>query len=744
MRPSAQNEKGRLGIESNGGWRARFRTRKGLVFTGFIGTKREGEGIKMDAQSSKQPVELLKRKSASPNRAPYIKALPWLFQHKELIHALEQARILDKESMGNAINHIHFTDGYMLVQLRHAKYDAVVLLEAVPEPCLGKELICRWRDEGSLGLRLENYRFLHLVMSDGQSVIFVPAHLKVMDQRMIKVHVPEQGYAVGERQARRYSCREAAVELVQNGLLAKGFLLDFSPMGFRVRACAGPGCSFHRFNSEETVSVSITLDRQIIFSGPCECIRQEGKYEEREIVLKPKSDGIKRGKGSSVRNPRQELKPSPTLVFDHPLVKKRVRMEVTNISTSGFSVYEEAREGLLMEGMIIPSVEIDFAGALSMKCTARVIYGLEDGEGGIRYGLAILDMDVKSYSRLCHIITNAMDPHAYISMEVDMDALWEFLFDTGFIYPKKYGLLQSHREEFKRTYQTLYQESPEIASHFTYQKNGRIYGHISMVRAYEKAWMIHHHAARAMDAKRAGFLVLRQIMHYLNDMYRLPSANLDYVMCYFRPQNKFPDRVFGSFARELGQAKGCSMDFFAYLPHTSLSLATRLPEGWSMETCLADDLWEFSRFYDDQSGGLFIDAVALGRTWEGPDSLEQTYGRSGFLRKWEAYSLKCEGEPRAILMADQSELGLNLSELLNGIKIFVMNPEDLPWHILSTAISQLTGVYKMDKVPILFYPLQYVKAKGIPYEKLYQLWILSVRYAREYLEYMHRKFRIGR
>ncbi len=698
----------------------------------------------MDRQGSKRAFESLPTKEALSTPHPAKGVPPWLFQHQELIHALEEAKAVDKESMVNAINYIHFTDGFMLAQLQHTRYDAVIILEVFPEPCLGKELICRWRNEGCSGLKLEDYRFLYLVMGDGQSLIFVPALLKDLSHRFFKVDLPEQGYALGERQVRRYSCREVKAELNQSGFLATGFLEDFSPRGFRIRAGAGPGCSFHWFNSEETVSVRLTLDGQVIFSGPCECIRQEGSFDEREIVLKPKPEKIKRFKGSAVRNPRLTLKPSPTLVFEHPLLEKHIRMEVSDISTSGFSVYEQSGEAVLMEGLIIPRMTIDFAGASGMQCTAQVLYGLEEGRRGIRYGLAILDMDVNSYNRLCHILTNAMDPHAYISMEVDMEALWEFLFDTGFIYPKKYGLLQSHKEEFKRTYQRLYQENPEIASHFTYQKNGRIYGHISMVRAYEKAWMIHHHAARAMDKKRAGFLVLRQIMHYLNDMRRLPSANLDYVMSYFRPENKFPDRVFGGFARALGQAKGCSMDLFAYLPHTSLSLATRLPQGWSMERCVSEDLWELSRFYDDQSGGLFLDAVGVGRNCEDPDPLEEIYTRSGFLRKWQAYSLKHHEELHAVLLADQSELGFNLSELLNGIKILVVNSKALPWHVLSTAISRLTGIYKMDKVPILFYPFQYVKAKGIPYEKQYQLWILSVRYGREYLEYMHRRFRMAR
>ncbi len=113
-----------------------------------------------------------------------------------------------------------------------------------------------------------------------------------------------------------------------------------------------------------------------------------------------------------------------------------------------------------------------------MSCTAQVIYRKRQEENKVCCGLAILDMDIHSYSRLNRILTLNMDHHSFISTEVDMDALWEFFFDTGFIYPKKYKLLQDYREEFKNIYREAYirktQKSPGT---ITYEENGRVYGH---------------------------------------------------------------------------------------------------------------------------------------------------------------------------------------------------------------------------------------------------------------------------
>jgi len=667
----------------------------------------------------------------------------WLFQHQELIHDLEGRDLVDRESLTNLLNHIHFMDGHVFVHLRHGGREDTMLAKAKPEPCLGKKLICRWSDERLSDLRVDDYRFLNVIIDDGSSMILVPALLQKMNGEGLIVELPSSSYVVGKRQAKRYPCHEVVVELIQSGFQAKGWLLDFSPLGFRIKVDPDSTSSLQWFNSDALLTVQLRHGQTVFFSGLCRCIREQSGLLDKEIVAAPVDEKITRFKRKRMRNPRQKLVPSPTLIFDHPLLKKRIQLEVSDISTSGFSVYERPDEGVLLQGMIIPELIIDFAGAIRMKCSAQVIYRSREEGKGVRCGLSILDMDINTYSRLTHLLTSALDPHAHLASEVDMETLWAFFFRTGFIYPSKYRLIQSHREDFKKTYRKIYQQRPAIEKHFTYQKNGVIYGHISMVRAYERAWLIHHHAAMNMEHKRAGFLVLKQIIHYLNDMHRLPSAKMDYVMSYFRPGNNFPDRVFGDFARILDNPRGCSMDPFAYLPYTSLSLGAKFPEGWSLRESTKLDLWELKGFYSKHSGGLLFDAFGLAHDDWGDESLEEVYGRLGFLRKRMTYSLTHEGNLTAVLMVNRSDLGINLSELLNSITILVTTPEELPWSVLSTALGRLTGFFKMERIPVLFYPSSYVEAEHIPFEKRYQLWTLNVRYGNEYMEYMQRRFKIG-
>lgn len=667
---------------------------------------------------------------------------PSLFRHKELMKIVETAQEVDQAVLTNLINHIHFTDGSVHALMAHPQYKETLMFQASPQPCMGNAVTCLWRDETSVGLNLQKLEFLYLLIDDGRSMIMVPGTVREINSEHLIIDVPEKSFALRERQAKRHACPGVEAELLQNGFHAKGTLVDFSPLGFRVRVRPEPACSFRWLNTEESAMVELKRDGKLLFSGLCRFIRHGGRAREREFVLCPLDREIRRFKKKECRNLRQQLNPPPRMVFTHPLLGKRGELAIADISTSGFSVYEETDERVLMPGIIIPDVTINFAGFLKMNCSVQVIYSKPADGRGWRSGLAILDMDIHAYSSLTHVLTNALDPHANVSSEVNMDALWEFFFETGFIYPKKYRVIQHQRAKFKETYKKLYQDNPEVARHFTYQKNGRIYGHISMVRAYERAWMIHHHAAKTMQNRRTGFMVLKLIMHYLNDMHRLPSANMDYAMCYFRPENHFPDRVFGGFARELKDPRGCSLDLFAYLPYTRLSMGPKLPEGWTLTSPSDLDLWEYERIYRDQSDGLLLEALGLVPPVTGHSSLEATYDRLGLTRRCSVLSLSFQGELCALLVANRSDLGFNLSELLNGIKVLIAKPEALPWSVLSVAIAQLTSDYQMERVPILFYPTSYVEGRDVPFEKYYQLWILSVQWGNEYLEYIQRRFHI--
>jgi len=263
-----------------------------------------------------------------------------------------------------------------------------------------------------------------------------------------------------------------------------------------------------------------------------------------------------------------------------------------------------------------------------------------------------------------------------------------------------------------------------------------------MIRAYERSWMIHHHAARPMGNKLPGFDVLKQMILFCVGMYHLPSAKMDYVMCFFRPENKFPQRVFGGFAREVNNPQLCSLDLFSYVTFPVGKPHKELPPGWRLHESTHAELWELEQFYKRQSGGLLLDVMSLMQNDFTDESLENVSHRIGFIRKWKAYSLVNRNCLKAVLIVNQSDIGTNLSELLNSIKILIIDPEGLPWEVLSLATTSLTKAYQLDFIPLLIYPSDCYSVNGPSYEKKYHLWILNMSHSNKLEEYTQRHFRM--
>ena len=63
--------------------------------------------------------------------------------HRDFTADLEDSKSIDRETLVNILNHLHFTNGSVRAILWNVSGRDRVLVNAKPQPCLGKELICR-------------------------------------------------------------------------------------------------------------------------------------------------------------------------------------------------------------------------------------------------------------------------------------------------------------------------------------------------------------------------------------------------------------------------------------------------------------------------------------------------------------------------------------------------------------------------------------------------------------------------
>jgi hypothetical protein len=262
---------------------------------------------------------------------------------------------------------------------------------------------------------------------------------------------------------------------------------------------------------------------------------------------------------------------------------------------------------------------------------------------------------------------------------------------------------------------------------------------MSSIRFYENAWLIHHHAARRSSFKTGGISVLNQIGRFINDSHRLFSAKMDYVFCYFRDTNKFPNRVFGGAARKINNSKACSLDSFAYL-HTNWikNIELSIPLDWELTACKPEDLEEFKLYYEAKKDGLILDALDLSPQSYMVNSLSDIYGENGLTRKRILFSLKKDHLLKAIILVNITDNGINLSELTNSITIFIIDPFELSFSVLNSIISFICNKEKLIETPILIYPTEYMAKEQVDYERIYNLWILNTNNTDDYFRYLKR------
>ncbi len=424
----------------------------------------------------------------------------------------------------NKLNHSNFQGEPVLVNLRHRTYGHALALYAAPQPCIDELLECRWLDQESDDQRFKNYDLVSMVMTDGRRSVQIEPNVVNIDARQVTCRLPDEAQESAVRAIRRYRGRNIKVQLTSSGATFSGDLIDYNGFFFRVRLRAEPPSSFDWISRTVPVNVTLLRDGEPVYIGDCKLVRHGEGYDECDFVLQPTREMVQRFKAKEFRPERRELIPNPSLVFKHPLTGKTVTLKVSDLSGTGFGVVEQLTEAVLLPGMILPEVGIHFTSRIRLMCKAQVIHRKSEGDF-VYSGLGILDIDIQDHLDLVGILYQAKDPDTMVANCLDLDALWDFFFETGFIYPSKYQRVSENKDLFKATYEKLYEGNPTISRHFIHMDHGQIQGHFAMLRLYEKTWINHHHAALP-NSNKAGLIVMGRMTEFINEVSSLARQQL--------------------------------------------------------------------------------------------------------------------------------------------------------------------------------------------------------------------------
>jgi hypothetical protein len=100
-----------------------------------------------------------------------------------------------------------------------------------------------------------------------------------------------------------------------------------------------------------------------------------------------------------------------------------------------------------------------------------------------------------------------------------------------------------------------------VSKTFLCHHEGKLLGHVSVIKSYDATWSIQHLATSSSEGAGAfGRLLNLAVAEYFQQ-----HPEIEWFKLYYRPANKWPDRVFGNFARRLNGDERSDLRVFSYM-----------------------------------------------------------------------------------------------------------------------------------------------------------------------------------
>lgn len=651
-----------------------------------------------------------------------------------------KAKEVSKKQLVNALNYINFKEETVSLIFDDSSAGTQICLEAYPMPVLSDYPVFLFRHSPPAGLQASE--LTRLIIPNGTGHIQVEPHLHAASAKGLSIGLPETSRHIQGPPRDTLSSAGIRVRFHQKGLVFKGSLICLEPDSFQVRLSPLSSQYLMGITPKAVLRLTFIKENTILFETDARLMGEEKLTDGISLHFKAVESTPPPADAKQFGNKAFQLIPAPDFVFSHPLTHTMHSLVIDSLSAVGLTCTLHEESLPLLPGMTLENAAISLGDVYTLPLTARVTkYKTSLNEKGEKRSLCsiqFLNMDPEIHRKLQTMIHKSENRNIRISMPIDPDDLWRFFFETGFIYKNKYRLFLKNKEKIKKTYQALYSAPTEVTRHVTYQEKGRTMGHVSMLRYAERAWLFHHHAALKGTSIKAGLEILNHIIHYIYDSLWLKSAGMDYLICYFRPENAFPNFFFNGFTKKLGNPKACSADLFAYLYfRRPMDTKKRLPTGWTLETATEEDLVSFAASYEKTSGGLLVDALDLFEREAPAHVLTARFRKAGLKKERQIWAIRHHNRHAALVIVNTSDVALNMSELTNCIKVCITRPEVLTKEVLTQALNHLAGHYETTKIPVLVHPFSWVESSGFHFQKRYFFWVFNTQFSDHYMQHLN-------
>jgi hypothetical protein len=322
----------------------------------------------------------------------------------------------------------------------------------------------------------------------------------------------------------------------------------------------------------------------------------------------------------------QPVAPEPMVVeLLSPLLSGPAVKLVRDISGSGFSFEIDAETELFPPGMRFTRIELR-SGDQKIGCRGQVrnLARIPERPRVLRCGVEFEALDESARIRLAEIIMRSRFPALRDGRDVSFEDLWDFFVRTKFMYPDKMQKLRPLLPQIRQTFDSATARSNRVFKSVAFMRDQEMVGYASGLRAYRNTWMNQHLAASA--GGRGG-----RLLNF--GVYFSQNVDLEYCKIFYRPENRWPARVFGGFARNISDPQISDLRLFSYftLP-TDSDLIPAVP-GIEVVEADADQLAIAERYFVAKERGLILKANDLSRGGLQLSELDREFAEIGLQRR---------------------------------------------------------------------------------------------------------------
>jgi hypothetical protein len=446
-------------------------------------------------------------------------------------------------------------------------------------------------------------------------------------------------------------------------------------------------------------------------------------------------------RGRRRRRPRIPLAPGEASAeLTTSLRLEPVRRAVTDVGLEGMGVLAD-RADLLPVGTRLSRIRVDLADGVTLRATGRVTSRTPpSGPDGarVRCGVRFDPLALEDQSALAGAIVRRTHPGLELARGLTFDALWCFLRECGFLYPDKEATLRPVLPEITRTLRGALSRPDGPLRTLVFRPEGLLQGHVSALRAYRRTWIVQHLAARKEGPGRleAAKALIVGIMDYLE---QLPDA--EWMRSWFRPQNRFPARTFGRFARLQFDPHRCDVRTYGYFTAPTADGPPPPPREVAVANATAADWAELRRHLVSSDRIAHLAAEDL---CSSPHLVEidEEYRAAGLTRRREALVARRGGRLLGFALLEISSVGLNFSELTNAFRLHAVEPD--PAATTALAIAARRRCAELGRplaIGLAEQPdLDAWGAAGFTLRKEYSCWTLHRSLFRRYADYIQRLY----